>query len=191
MAHSKQRWFDGFKRALIPTEHFPPDRLLSPSGSCLSAVFYAIFVFLHPQLPEQHPVILRLPRPRLASLAAPSPPPCVLTCIRLASFRNRTVFLDIFRPTQPKTQKQNPRKRLNIKHFRGLFRGVPEGIRTPDLLVRSQTLYPAELRAHGLFQGAHILYRSSGRLSMHRDKKFTNLHLSPRRAGRGPHISQN
>ncbi len=26
--------------------------------------------------------------------------------------------------------------------------GVPEGIRTPDLLVRSQTLYPAELRAH-------------------------------------------
>lgn len=26
--------------------------------------------------------------------------------------------------------------------------GVPGGIRTPDLLVRSQTLYPAELRAH-------------------------------------------
>ncbi len=26
-------------------------------------------------------------------------------------------------------------------------RGTPEGIRTPDLLVRSQTLYPAELRA--------------------------------------------
>lgn len=25
--------------------------------------------------------------------------------------------------------------------------GVPEGIRTPDLLVRSQTLYPAELQA--------------------------------------------
>ncbi len=25
--------------------------------------------------------------------------------------------------------------------------GAPEGIRTPDLLVRSQTLYPAELRA--------------------------------------------
>ena len=28
------------------------------------------------------------------------------------------------------------------------FRGTPEGIRTPDLLVRSQTLYPAELPAH-------------------------------------------
>ncbi len=26
--------------------------------------------------------------------------------------------------------------------------GAPEGIRTPDLLIRSQALYPAELRAH-------------------------------------------
>ena len=26
----------------------------------------------------------------------------------------------------------------------------PGGIRTHDLLIRSQTLYPAELRAHGL-----------------------------------------
>ena len=26
--------------------------------------------------------------------------------------------------------------------------GAPGGIRTPDLLVRSQTLYPTELRAH-------------------------------------------
>ena len=179
MAHSKQRWFDGFKRALIPTEHFPPDRLLSPSGSCLSAVFYAIFVFLHPQLPEQHPVILRLPRPRLASLAASTPPPpCVLICIRLASFRNRTVFLDIFRPTQPKTQKQNPRKRLDIKHFRGLFRGVPEGIRTPDLLVRSQTLYPAELRAHGLFsRRLFIVARQREFVNAFLRKKITNLHF--------------
>ena len=29
-----------------------------------------------------------------------------------------------------------------------LFFGVPEGIRTPDLLVRSQLLYPIELQAH-------------------------------------------
>ena len=28
-----------------------------------------------------------------------------------------------------------------------LWRGAPEGTRTPDLLVRSQTLYPAELLA--------------------------------------------
>ena len=26
--------------------------------------------------------------------------------------------------------------------------GAPEGTRTPDLLIRSQALYPAELRAH-------------------------------------------
>ena len=30
------------------------------------------------------------------------------------------------------------------------FLGAPGGIRTPDLLVRSQTLYPTELRAHML-----------------------------------------
>ena len=30
-----------------------------------------------------------------------------------------------------------------------LLLGALQGIRTPDLLVRSQTLYPAELRAHG------------------------------------------
>lgn len=30
--------------------------------------------------------------------------------------------------------------------------GVPGGIRTPDLLVRSQTLYPAELQAHLISQ---------------------------------------
>ena len=29
-----------------------------------------------------------------------------------------------------------------------LENGALEGIRTPDLLVRSQTLYPTELRAH-------------------------------------------
>ena len=33
--------------------------------------------------------------------------------------------------------------------------GVPEGIRTPDLLVRSQTLYPTELRAHHLLKRMH------------------------------------
>ena len=30
-----------------------------------------------------------------------------------------------------------------------VWKVVPGGIRTPDLLIRSQTLYPAELRAHG------------------------------------------
>ena len=30
----------------------------------------------------------------------------------------------------------------------GFLRGVPQRIRTPGLLIRSQTLYPAELAAH-------------------------------------------
>jgi hypothetical protein len=32
--------------------------------------------------------------------------------------------------------------------------GAPGEIRTPDLLVRSQTLYPAELRAHRVLPNA-------------------------------------
>ena len=31
-----------------------------------------------------------------------------------------------------------------------LFFGTPEGTRTPDLLIRSQSLYPTELPAHAL-----------------------------------------
>ncbi len=33
-------------------------------------------------------------------------------------------------------------------HKQVFFLGTPQGIRTPDLLVRSQLLYPAELAAH-------------------------------------------
>ena len=41
---------------------------------------------------------------------------------------------------------------------RGIYFGVPGGIRTPDLLIRSQTLYPAELLAHdGGEQGIRTL----------------------------------
>jgi hypothetical protein len=40
--------------------------------------------------------------------------------------------------------------RINAKYLKGFaLGGAPEVIRTPDLLVRSQTLYPAELRALG------------------------------------------
>lgn len=39
-------------------------------------------------------------------------------------------------------------KRRNINGFKDFICGTPEGIRTPDLLVRSQTLYPTELPAH-------------------------------------------
>ncbi len=41
--------------------------------------------------------------------------------------------------------------KINIQKntHKGVFLyGVPRGIRTPDLLVRSQSLYPAELQAH-------------------------------------------
>ncbi len=34
--------------------------------------------------------------------------------------------------------------------FRPVLSSTPVGIRTPNLLIRSQTLYPIELRAHSL-----------------------------------------
>jgi hypothetical protein len=36
---------------------------------------------------------------------------------------------------------------MNYKEVRIIRYGTPEGIRTPDLLVRSQSLYPTELQA--------------------------------------------
>ena len=49
-----------------------------------------------------------------------------------------------FEPATPWSQTKCSTK---LSHFPNL-NGALEGIRTPDLLVRSQTLYPAELRAH-------------------------------------------
>ena len=37
-----------------------------------------------------------------------------------------------------------------------LFFGTPEGTRTPDLLVRSQSLYPTELPAHTTLSQAPV-----------------------------------
>ncbi len=39
------------------------------------------------------------------------------------------------------------RMRKRVKLYSRLRSGAPGGTRTPDLLVRSQTLYPTELRA--------------------------------------------
>ena len=39
----------------------------------------------------------------------------------------------------------------------GVLFGALEGTRTPDLLVRSQSLYPAELQAHSLLKTFDIL----------------------------------
>ena len=36
--------------------------------------------------------------------------------------------------------------------------GAPEGSRTPDLLVRSQTLYPAELRAQMFYNNSMLTF---------------------------------
>ena len=46
-----------------------------------------------------------------------------------------------------------PKKETNIKkvvanHVKFATTGTAEGIRTPDLLVRSQSLYPTELQPH-------------------------------------------
>ena len=49
------------------------------------------------------------------------------------------------------------RKKLKIVSNLELFSGVPWGIRTPDLLVRSQILYPAELMAHIALCDLYIL----------------------------------
>ncbi len=35
-----------------------------------------------------------------------------------------------------------------IMYMKNLINGAPEGIRTPGPLIRSQVLYPAELRVH-------------------------------------------
>ena len=50
-----------------------------------------------------------------------------------------------FEPATPWSQTKCSTK---LSHFP--INGALEGIRTPDLLVRSQTLYPTELRAHDL-----------------------------------------
>ena len=41
----------------------------------------------------------------------------------------------------------------NLEDFR-VFTGTPKGTRTPDLLIRSQSLYPTELSAHSANQSA-------------------------------------
>ena len=43
-----------------------------------------------------------------------------------------------------------------ISKILGIF-GTPEGTRTPDLLIRSQSLYPTELPAHTSAQRSNIL----------------------------------
>ena len=70
--------------------------------------------------------------------------------------------------------------------------GAPEGTRTPDLLIRSQTLYPAELPAHILlaFSPENVFYYSAHRAESQaffskNSKNSANGHLSRKSAARG------
>ncbi len=49
-------------------------------------------------------------------------------------------------PHVTKEDKEN--RMFPLKHTVFFFIGAPQRIRIPDLLIRSQTLYPAELAAH-------------------------------------------
>ncbi len=57
------------------------------------------------------------------------------------------------------------KKRTRIKRVLSVVKtiGVPGGIRTPDLLVRSQSLYPAELQAH-IVSHNDINYTTDGKV---------------------------
>jgi hypothetical protein len=48
----------------------------------------------------------------------------------------------------------------------GVLFGVPEGIRTPGLLIRSQTLYPAELQVHPIKLEVNLAERERFELSV-------------------------
>jgi hypothetical protein len=74
----------------------------------------------------------------------------------------------------------------------GAVHGAPEGTRTPDLLIRSQTLYPAELPAHILlaFSPENVFYYSAHRPESQaffskNSKKSANGHLSRKSAACG------
>ena len=80
-----------------------------------------------------------------------------------------------FEPATPWSQTKCSTK---LSHFP--INGALEGIRTPDLLVRSQTLYPTELRAHeGLLLSYNINYNKwwLQRESNQRHRDFQSLAL--------------
>ena len=56
-------------------------------------------------------------------------------------------------------RKQTQKKPQTVK-INDLRRGALQGIRTPDLLVRSQTLYPTELAAHVVSHNCYMIAQS-------------------------------
>ena len=86
-----------------------------------------------------------------------------------------------------------PSEREKSPEFRAFFGvvsfltskdGAPGGTRTPDLLVRSQTLYPAELLAHGLFSNSLIII-SAKRKNVKRFLQVFEILLKRSRRGKG------
>ena len=86
-----------------------------------------------------------------------------------------------------------PSKREKSPEFRAFFvpasflaskPGAPGGTRTPDLLVRSQTLYPAELLAHGLFSNSLIIIYAK-RKNVKRFLQVFEILLKRSRRGKG------
>ena len=78
---------------------------------------------------------------------------CILTCIlKILRVSKREKRLSPIPNYKSKT-------RINAMFMR-VSGGALEGIRTPDLLVRSQTLYPTELQAHILFSKEEVLFIS-------------------------------
>ena len=69
-------------------------------------------------------------------------------------------------------------------------KAAPQGIRTPDLLVRSQTLYPAELAAHILFSrdSAPIRRFRMGLTSLRRERDSNPRYGSPYTPLAGEHL---
>ena len=67
---------------------------------------------------------------------------------------------DVFRKPHRQSVSLKPKQKTRTSRFLSTLRflfGTPEGIRTPDLLVRSQTLYPTELLAHTVFRTAKLI----------------------------------
>ena len=70
----------------------------------------------------------------------------IMIDVDISSYEVRSLFCRFY-SSQCKNPKQSPIAFILGEEF-GLFAyGTPERIRIPDLLVRSQTLYPAELPA--------------------------------------------
>ena len=68
----------------------------------------------------------------------------------------------------------------NLQDFR-VFTGTPKGTRTPDLLIRSQSLYPTELSAHRRFPQApvYISTEVSKKQALFSEKRKNFLFSSP------------